>query len=72
MERADAAKVFCVCQGGGLRHGIAGWLESKLEIVPPDGNFALGVRCLVPTYDPGPPYELDTYGGCLEFEVLSK
>jgi hypothetical protein len=72
VERTDAAKVLCVGQDGGLRHGIAGWLESKLEVMSPDEDFALGVRRIVPTYDPGPPYQLDTYGACLEFEVLSK
>ncbi|MBW2235817.1 MAG: hypothetical protein JRG85_10520 [Deltaproteobacteria bacterium] len=72
VGRADAARMLCVCHDRGLCRGIAGWLESKLEIVPPDGDLALGVLCPVPTYDPVPLYELDTYGGCLEFEVLSR
>jgi hypothetical protein len=57
---------------GGVRHSHAGWLESNLITVPPDGNWVFQVRCLVPTFDATPLYERDNYGFCLDFEVLNK
>jgi hypothetical protein len=72
VYRENAAKLLCVCRDGGSRHSHAGWLESNRITVPPDGNWVLQVRCLVPTFEPRPPYDRDNYGFFLDFEVLNK